>query len=48
MLGRGLESLIPDKSQESNNTPTPKPQPKPPVNSETSVYQIEVNKMNTW
>jgi len=45
MLGRGLESLIPDKSQESNNTPTPKPQPKPPVNSESSVYQIEVNKI---
>ena len=45
MLGRGLESLIPDKSQESNNTPTPKSQPKPPVNSESSVYQIEVNKI---
>ena len=45
MLGRGLESLIPDKSQESNNTPTPKPQPKPPVSSESSVYQIEVSKI---
>lgn len=45
MLGRGLESLIPDKSQESNNTPTPKPQPKPPVNSESSVYQIEISKI---
>mgnify|MGYP001075411903 CR=1 FL=1 len=45
MLGRGLESLIPDKSQETNNTPTPKLQPKPPVSSESSVFQIEVNKI---
>jgi len=45
MLGRGLESLIPDKSQESNSSPTPKPQSKPQVNSETSVFHIEVNKI---
>ena len=45
MLGRGLESLIPDKSQETNNTPAPKPQSKPPVSSESSIFQIEINKI---